>query len=184
MKSITSQPPRVTCIVKRFEHHTASGGYDRLASAVGADLIGRKRSAEIFSKVIFGVWRRLTPNNTHYSDYQVGDWLNELQALAICVLRPPDILHVLYSSQLYLLPKWRSLLRCRLVVTFHAPFDNVGRHRFDGGLNIDAAVVVATSQIVPMQRWLASSKITYVPHGMIPNVLLRTEINWTRTKCK
>ena len=160
---------RVICIVKRFRHHTESGGYDRLASAVGASLIVRKHSARVFSKVLYRIWHRLTPAKDHFRDYQIEDWLNELQALAIGFFAPPDVLHVLYNSQIHLLLKWRRLLRCRLVVTFHAPFNDVGQHRFDkyqNGLDIDAAVVVATSQIAPLRRWIAPQKIAYVPHGI------------------
>jgi glycosyltransferase involved in cell wall biosynthesis len=173
MPPVLIRPPnqtiRVTCIVKRVRHHTDSGGYDRLASEVSANLIVRKHSARLFSRVMYRIWRRLTPTKDYFRDYQIGDWLNELQALAVGFFTPPDVLHVLYNSQIDLLLKWRRLLRCRLVVTFHAPFDDVGPHRFDkyqNGLDIDAAVVVATSQIPSMERWVAPRKIVYVPHGI------------------
>ena len=111
----------------------------------------------------------LIANKTRFAEYQVGDWLAELQALATGFFRPPDVLHVLYSWAIDLLIKWRNLLRCPLVVTFHAPFEDIGRHRFDTypkGLDIDIAVVVATSQIAPMQRWIEPHKIFYIPHGI------------------
>jgi glycosyltransferase involved in cell wall biosynthesis len=160
---------RVTCVVKRFNHHTPSGGYDRLAPAVGASVITRKQIIGPFGKAANKIWRYLTPEKDYFTDYQVGDWLTELQALAVGFLKPPDVLHVLYNSQINLLIKRRNLLRCPLVVTFHAPFEDPGPHRFDTypkGLDIDAAVVVATSQIVPMQRWIEPHKIFYVPHGI------------------
>jgi glycosyltransferase involved in cell wall biosynthesis len=76
---------------------------------------------------------------------------------------------VLYNSQINLLIKRRNLLRCPLVVTFHAPFEETGPHRFDSypkGLDIDIAVVVATSQIKHIQRWIEPQKIVYIPHGV------------------
>ena len=32
---------RITCLVKRWKHHTASGGYDRLATELGASIVSR-----------------------------------------------------------------------------------------------------------------------------------------------
>jgi glycosyltransferase involved in cell wall biosynthesis len=160
---------RVTCLVKRFDHHTASGGYDRLAAAVGAQVIVPRQIPGLCGKAASSIWRNLTPKKGNFAGYQVGDWLAELQALANGFFWPPDVLHVLYNSQIYLLIKWRKLLRCPLIVTFHAPFEDPGPHRFDAypnGLGIDVAVVVATSQIAALQRWIDPRKIVYIPHGI------------------
>lgn len=160
---------RITCVVKRFDHHTESGGYDRLAAAVGANVIVRKDISGPLNTVANGIWRRLTPKKGYYTDYQFADWLAEVQALTVGYLKPPDVMHVLYNSQINLLIKRRGLLRCPLVVTFHSPFDEPGPHRFDAypkGLGVDAAVVVARSQIVPMQRWIEPHKIFFVPLGI------------------
>jgi glycosyltransferase involved in cell wall biosynthesis len=162
---------RVTCVVKRWSHHTASGGYDRLAAAVGANVIARKRLPGLFGKAANKVWWHLTPMKDYLRDYQIGDWLAELQALATTSFKPPDVLHVLYGDeQLDQLIRWRNLLRCPLVATFHVPPEDAA-HRFDKyqkGLakGIDVAVVVATSQIIPMQRWIEPHKIVYIPHGI------------------
>lgn len=160
---------RVTCVVRRYSHNTASGGYDRLAAAVGANVIMRKQIPGLFGKAANKIWRHLTPNKDYYTDYQVGDWLTELEALAAGFFKPPDVLHVLNNSLIYLLIKRRKLLRCPLVVTFLAPFEDTGPHRFDAypkGLGVDIAVVVATSQIRPMQRWIEPDKIVYIPLGI------------------
>lgn len=159
---------RVSCVMKRYHHHTVSGGYDRLAAAVKANVIARKQIPGIFGKAANKVWLHLTPKKDYFTDYQIGDWLAELQALATGFFWPPDVLHVLYSGQINLLIKWRNLLRCPLIVTFHAPFENAAQ-RFDTypkGLDIDFAVVVATCQITPMQRWIEPHKIVYIPHGI------------------
>src|ERR1700730_9136257 len=94
---------RVTCIVKRVSHHTASGGYDRLAAAVSANVIMRKQIPGLFGKAANKICRYLTPKKNYIPDYQVGDWLTELEALAAGFFRPPDVLHVLYNSQINLL---------------------------------------------------------------------------------
>jgi hypothetical protein len=41
---------RVICLAKRFDHHTASGGYDRLAAAVSAQVIMRKQIPGLLGK--------------------------------------------------------------------------------------------------------------------------------------
>jgi glycosyltransferase involved in cell wall biosynthesis len=161
---------RVTCLVKRYDHHTASGGYDRLAGAVGAQVIMRKQIPGLFGKAANGIWRQLTPNKGYAPVYDVGDWLTELQALTTGFFWPPDVLHVLYDSQLYLLAKRRKLLRCPLIVTVHGAFADPSYTRpldaFPKGLGIDVAVVVATSQIAPLQRLIGPRKIVYIPHGI------------------
>jgi glycosyltransferase involved in cell wall biosynthesis len=155
----------MTCLVKRYYHHTASGGYDRLAAAVGARVIMSKQIPGLFGRAANRIWLQLTPSPF----YQVGDWLAELQALATELFWPSDVMHVLYNSQIYLLSKRRKLLRCPLIVTFHAPFEHIGPHFYDAypkDLGIDVAVVVATSQIPIMQRWIDPRKIVYIPHGI------------------
>src|SRR5262249_40044247 len=159
----------VTCLVKRYDHHTASGGYDRLAAAVGAHVIMSKQIPGLFGKAANRIWQQRKQKKGYYAFYQVGDWLSELQALATGVFWPPDVLHVLYTSQIDLLIRRRKLLRCPLIVTFHLPFEDTSQHFFDAypkGLGIDVAVVVATSQIAAMQRWIDPRKIVYIPHGI------------------
>jgi glycosyltransferase involved in cell wall biosynthesis len=159
---------RVICLVKRFDHHTASGGYDRLAAAVSAKIIRRKHIPGILGKVANKMWQHLSPKKDYYTDYKIGDWLAELHALVTCFLRAPDVVHVLYSGQINLLIKWRCLLRCPLIVTFHAPFENAGQRFavYRNGLDIDAAVIIANSQAIHMARWIEPGKIVYIPHGI------------------
>jgi glycosyltransferase involved in cell wall biosynthesis len=164
-------PTRVTCVVKRYHHHTPSGGYDRLAAAVGAQVIRSKEISGLFGKVANKVWSRVTDKDKHSPNYGFGDWLAELQALATGFFRPPDVLHVLYGGQINLLINWRNLLRCPLIVTFHAAFAEAP-HRFDvrpRNLGVDFAVVVANSQIAPLQRWIEPRRIVYIPHGIDTN---------------
>jgi len=158
----------VICLALRHDHHTSSGGYDRLAVAVSAKVIMRKQITGLIGKVLNKIWQRLKPKQC-YTGYQIGDWLAEIQTLATCLCRTPDVVHVLYLGQIHLLIKWRNLLRCPLVVTFHAPIENTGPHRFDTypkGLDIDIGVVLATSEIMPLRRWIEPQKIVYIPHGI------------------
>jgi glycosyltransferase involved in cell wall biosynthesis len=162
---------RVTCLVKRWEHHTASGGYDRLASEVHANIIKREGVNGLSAKVARKIWWKYTATGAYLMDYQFGDWLAEIRALAMATLSPPDILHVLYGDeQLDQLIRFRGLLRCPLVASFHLPSERVAR-RFelfqpDVGNKIDAAVVLATNQVGLFHKWICPSKVVYIPHGI------------------
>jgi glycosyltransferase involved in cell wall biosynthesis len=148
-----------------------SGGYDRIGSAVGANIIQRDVPTGKLGRIAQKIWRRSTGTHSYLIDYQFGDWLAEIGILATNFLRPTDVLHVLYGDeQLDLLLRWRALLRSRLVVSFHLPADRVS-HRFDViqaglGKNIDAAIVLAKNQIAPFENWIGAEKVVYIPHGI------------------
>jgi glycosyltransferase involved in cell wall biosynthesis len=162
---------RVTCLVKRWEHHTASGGYDRLASAVEATIIKRHAIDGLGARIARKIWQRGNATDAYLMDYQFGDWLAELRALGAAALKPPDVLHVLYGDeQLNQLIRLRSLLRCPLVVSFHLPSYRVAR-RFEIfqqeiGTKIDAAIVLATNQVRSFEEWIDPRKVVYIPHGI------------------
>lgn len=163
-------PIEVRCLVKRWKHHTASGGYDRLTQAVGARPV--TRVATLGDGLIGAAWRRRVKRIRPYlTDYQIGDYLAELGALARGAVAPPDILHVLYGDeQLDLLLRRRSLLRCPLVVSFHLPHGATAERfeRWQVGLGggIDAAVVMCRSEIAPYERIVGKGKVVFIPHGV------------------
>jgi glycosyltransferase involved in cell wall biosynthesis len=162
---------QVTCLAKRWSHHTSSGGYDRLGSAVGARIIKRESPKGTLGRVAQKIWRRYTKTSSYLIDYQFGDWLAEIEILSTSFLRSPDVLHVLYGDeQLDLLLRWRALLRCPLVVSFHLPADRVSQ-RFDViqaglGNNVDAAIVLARNEITRFENWIGADKVVWVPHGI------------------
>jgi glycosyltransferase involved in cell wall biosynthesis len=161
----------VTCLVKRWEHHTASGGYDRLATEVGANIVSRRKINGLVGQIARKLWRDRTGTGAYLFDYQFGDLLAEMSILASGLVRPPDVLHVLYGDeQLDQILRWRGALRCPLVVTFHQPSHRV-EHRYEAfqkGLakGIDAAVVVSSSQVEGFEKWIGTNKVVYIPHGI------------------
>jgi hypothetical protein len=90
---------QVTCLAKRWSHHTSSGGYDRLGSAVGARIIKRESPKGTLGRVAQKIWRRYTKTSSYLIDYQFGDWLAEIEILSTSFLRSPDVLHVLYGDE-------------------------------------------------------------------------------------
>ncbi|SDT59682.1 glycosyltransferase family 4 protein [Bradyrhizobium canariense] len=162
---------RITCLVKRWDHHTDSGGYDRLASAVGAKVIKQKRLTGNKSRVVKKLWSSVANTDAYLLDYRLEDRLAEQRLLAGSMVNPPDVVHVLYGDeQLDFLLRWRSLLRCPLVATFHLPaertaprFEHFQAKEIKG---IDAAIVLARSEIASFERWFGADKVVYVPHGI------------------
>lgn len=162
---------RVICVVKRWEHHTASGGYDPLARAVGAEVIRRHLRRNILHRVRGRLWRQFSHPKPYLLDYRYEDWLAEVDVLRRSWRRPPDVVHVLNGDeQLDLLLRRRRLLSCPLIATFHLPphrvrerFEESQKHLISG---IDLAVVVARNQLQDFRNWMGADRVIYVPHGI------------------
>lgn len=162
---------QVVCLSKRWRHHTASGGYDRLAREIGATVVQRTRSSELLRRVRRRLGRMMSPNDSYLLDYSYEDFAAELRLLGRSLLRKPHIVHALYGDdQLDLLLRARRLLPCPLVASFHLPsfrvadrFERFHKHLLAG---IDAAVVVSRCQLKDFRCWLGPDKVIYVPHGI------------------
>jgi len=161
---------KIMCVVKRWEHHTASGGYDRLAAAVGGRIVARRKESGAVGRLLGACWRRWIGSPEHLLDYEYEDWLGEHRALWKAAVWRPDVVHVLYGDeQLDLLLRRRRMLPSRLVATFHLPPGRVAE-RFEKQATLlrglDAAIVVSTSQRAEFQKWLGSERVAYIPHGI------------------
>jgi len=162
---------RAMCVVKRWENHTASGGYDLLAQAVGAEVVRRRTDKRIPRRVVGRFWRQFSHPKPYLLDYRYEDWLAEAYVLSRSWWHPPDIVHVLYGDEeLDLLLRQRRFLSCPLIATFHLPptrvqerFEEIQRHLVSG---IDAAIVVARSQLQPFRNWIGADRVIYLPHGI------------------
>jgi glycosyltransferase involved in cell wall biosynthesis len=161
---------KVVVLAKRWSHHTTSGGYDRLGSAVNASIINRTSVKGTPGRVAQKLWRHYTKTGSYLFHYDFGDWLAEIGVLTANFLRPWDVLHVLYGDeQLDLLLRWRTLLRCRLVVSFHLPADQISQRfnvQAELGKNIDAGIVLARDEVTHFEKWIGGDKVVWVPHGI------------------
>jgi glycosyltransferase involved in cell wall biosynthesis len=166
--------PKVECLVKRWQHHTASGGFDRLAREVGAGMVQRTNERTTWAKVLAILWRRRTRTRSYMVNYQFGDYLAEWRMLWRMQWRHTGVVHALYGDdQMDLLLRRRNFLPCPLVATFHLPtsnyymlperFGRVQKHLVTG---LDAAVVVSKCQLADFGNWFGPEKVIYVPHGI------------------
>jgi len=166
------EPMHVSCLAKRWQHHSASGGYDRLAPETGATVFQRAEgSGFLQTAVLRRLWRVRSSTTVHLIDYRYEDFLAEWRLLARSWFRKPDVVHVLYGDeQLDLLLRSRWLLPSPLIATFHMPtfrvadrFERLQKHLLVG---IDAAIVVSRCQLKDFRCWLGLDKVAYVPHGI------------------
>jgi glycosyltransferase involved in cell wall biosynthesis len=161
----------VVCLAKRYKHHTASGGYDRLAQEVSATVVQRTEGPRWVSKVLWRLSHMRPGNDLYLLGYSYEDFIAELKLLAGTRWRKPNIVHALYGDdQLDLLLRARSLLPCPLAATFHLPTSYVA-NRFERlekylRAGIDAAIVVSRCQLKDYRAQLGSDKVVYVPHGI------------------
>ena len=162
----------IICLTKRWEHHTASGGYDRLVAELSANVAQRSPVSMAWRhRAARSLWRRQNRTWQYLHSYFYEDWLVEWSLLCTARIRRPDVVHVLYGDeQMNLLLKWRSLVPCPLIASFHFPTSRVSvryecfqKHLLKG---IDAAVVVSRCQLPDFRRWLGPERVVYVPHGI------------------
>ena len=125
MSGFKSGDGNLLCLTKRWEHHTVSGGYDVLATALLAESEQERDFRYLFTRWA-EVWRRFASTDGLLPEYQFGDWYAEWQLLVRANLTRPDLVHVLYGDeQLNVLFEYQQYLRCPLIATF-TPANNRG----------------------------------------------------------
>lgn len=163
----------ILCLAKRWQHHTASGGYDRLAREVGATVVRRAEVSGLSRRVLRRLWTIGASDHLRRLNYryEYEDFLAEGRLLAGTRFRKPGVVHVLYGDeQLDLLLRLRWLLPSPLVASFHLPtlavtdrFEKVHKHLLAG---INAAIVVSRCQLNDFRSWFGRDRVVYVPHGI------------------
>ena len=89
----------VVCLAKRWQRHTASGGYDRLARETGATVFQRIEGSGFLHRVLGRLWRIRSRTNVQLMDYRYEDFLAEWRLLARSWFRKPDLVHVLHGNK-------------------------------------------------------------------------------------
>ncbi len=161
----------VICLSKRWEHHTESGGYDRLGWEIAESIVTRCEVSGFWRRAVRLWWRRQSNSREYLMDYHYEDWLAELSLLVKSRLRRPDIVHVLYGDeQLDLLLRKRWFLPCPIVSTFHLPSRRVAerfeKRQRDELRRLDGAIVVSSAQLPAFRDWLGAEKVVFIPHGI------------------
>lgn len=167
--------PAIITLSKRWEHHTKSGGYDRLKEDVSSlDISPKNKAKYVFSALTRRrVLNKLMPATRYVNGYQLKDLIAELRCIRASNFSKNSVIHSLYGEdQLLLLLQYRQLLKGALVATFHLPPEspymqnvlNTGHYKQFN--NLDAAVVLCNSMVPELEKWVGTGNVFYVPHGI------------------
>lgn len=162
---------RVVCVTKRWDHHTPSGGYDRLAAYLRSVEVRRPYLTSSAGRVAEKAWSFLIGEKPHLLKYRFEDRLAEEKAFWIACCRRAQIVHVFYGDeQMDTLLRRANLLPGRLVATFHLPLSltrgRIGKAQRDLVRHLAGAFVVASSEVAELAAILGDEKVAYVPHGI------------------
>ncbi len=166
---------KILSLVKRWEHHTTSGGYDRVAEFVGAQVLARRLPVPFRQKVAHAFPYLWQAPFRHLVDYQLADRIVELAALRKLTTGRFDICHCLYGDeQLDLLLRRRSSYSARLTATFHLPWQRsaarfTGQHR-DFLHRLDGAITVSSDLADKLRRETSIRRVAFIPHGIDTHV--------------
>jgi len=162
--------------VKRWGHHTPSGGYDRLADYTDSGIVKTKEipflkaSERGFAKRLL---KWAVPGSNFSNHYHVKHALAESKLRRQVKRDAVDLVHALYAEdQLNLLLSGRNKLNAALVGTFHLPMES----RFMQKLNdtgkmsryhaLDAIITLSSLTVDEFKRETGNPNVFFVPHGI------------------
>ena len=163
---------KLLAVGKRWGHHTESGGYDRLLDFIDCEVVQRVQRSEksVFEKILTRSWDR-SWKPPSLIDYRYDDLLTERRVLLRTLTTKVDVVHSLYGDeQLDLLLRQRSLLRSKLIATFHFPWfrcePRFERQREMLIQSVDHFVTVSSDLASSIRQFLDADNVTFVPHGI------------------
>lgn len=161
----------VLCLTKRWQHHSPSSGYDRLAEFIATRCISRGPQPGL----AFRAWHALPflarAPYRHVVEYCMRDLAVECQALSLMSSRRFDVVHALYGDeQLDLLLRKRKRFPARLVASFHLPWSR-SRTRFTSYHHrlldqLDGAITVSSDLAADLRNHTSIRHVRYIPHGI------------------
>lgn len=159
-------------LFKRWNHHTDSGGYDKLANYLSEKRIFTNKKPKKKDTILQKAWRRL-PSSKYVNHYEFGDLFSELKTFARVPMERVDLVHSLYAEdQLNFLLRFKDRLKCALVGSYHLPVESsyvqkaVANGHYRNLKKLDAAIVVSSSMIKEFENWVGKDKVFFVPHGI------------------
>lgn len=160
-------------LTKRWYHHTPSGGYDKLADYLPGEKVMTGKNFLQNSSFLLKLWNYLIPSSRSVNHYTPKDLYSEIKAYSKIVRGGVDIIHALYAEdQLNFLLKLRKKLDCKLIGTFHMPFESeyvqraISRNHYYNFKKLDAAIVVSQSMVDDISKWIREDKVFVVHHGI------------------
>src|SRR5690625_625248 len=193
MSHKSNEALKTIMLVKRWGHHTKSGGYSRLRTEIPHSKIIQPRAYSNYFLKKNGrrILNRVLPSARHINLYNIGDLIAELNVFYEASRRQYSLIHSLYAEdQLNILLTYKKRLRTALIGTFHLPpesnymrrvlkADKVQRFR-----NLDGAIAVSRSLATFYEDWIGKGKVTYIPLGVdidafTPDLNLKSQTDTT-----
>lgn len=162
-------PEDLIIISMRMRGHAGASGYDRLADFVHGAVIHPVKDWTMPRRAVARALRFLNERSGSVW-YHRDSLLSELQAAKRWVHRRGQVFHFLYGENSY---RYLGILRQAghrnaIVATYHLPPD--GFRKIVQDLNhlkrLDAAIVVAASQLGLFSELLGPDRVFFVPHGV------------------
>jgi glycosyltransferase involved in cell wall biosynthesis len=176
---------------KRWEHHTKSGGYDRLADELqgSSKVIQTRKSNRLPSLLKKRIFQKIVPSSKNVNHYLLEDFLSELRVFKHIRNSGCSIVHALYGEdQLNLLLSNRNRVSAALTGTFHLPAESpfITRITERGAISrfsqLDSAVVVSRNMIADYEYWVGKGNVYFVPHGINASAFSPDEVNQMKPK--
>lgn len=159
----------VRFVSKRWSHHSAHSGYDRIVDYMGT-LVRPLDRTKLSSRWIPDRVAMRFVDRAKVRGYDLDSFYHEWKASRDMFSRlPRAVYHVLYGDDMYRY-LWMAgrLTRHRLVVSYHLP-PNALRARLghtDHLRRADAIVVVGTNLVPLFSEICGSERVHYIPHGI------------------
>ena len=158
-------------VTRRFRHHAAHSGYDRILEWIPGTVIDGERltrGAAFLPDRLFA-WTKRPGEGPSDELYGRAAFLREVSAALPFWLGPRGVFHFLYADNDYRLfgrlPNPRGQ---RLVATFHRPAPVLARAFPDRAplARLDRVILLGECQRETFEPWLDSSRIHVIPHGV------------------
>lgn len=163
-------------LTKRWEHHTHSGGYDRVADYLDGEKIVSRSSDIKNNSLSHRLWNYLVPSSRSVNHYHPSDFYAEMKIFKKSFMQGFDVIHALYGEdQLNFLLRFKERLRSKLIGSFHMPMESeyvqraIKRNHYNNLQHLDAAIVVSKSMMSDFVQWVGQNKVHVVPHGIDTN---------------
>lgn len=160
---------RARVLSKRWAHHSASGGYDRVQQWLGSEIehiwLQGLSKRWIPERVAMRLVARAGVHNYSLDAFYL-EWAAARDMLRA---RVPTVYHFLYADDMFrYLGAARKQSRHRVVATYHLPPRVLERDlsRTAHLARLDALIVVGRNQVPYFKRYLDEARIHFVPHGI------------------
>ncbi len=162
--------------VKRWDHHTQSGGYDRLADYIDAEIFTVKELPYLrlqergFTQKIM----RLFMPDSHYSNhYNLKNLLAEKQIVKKVKTQSLNLVHAFYAEdQLNRILSKRNKLKAALTGTLHLPVEShfmqrlIRADKIKRYKELDSIIVLSSEMVSEIKHYTGNSEVYFVPHGI------------------